>query len=239
MRMTRKFFCGLLAASLAWALTGCRLFADNAQPKLDRPAVQSAERQFAAPAAGDTIAVFETSAGTFRAVLYPDAAPQACANFIGLAQQGYYNGLAFTRVEAGFIAQAGAAADGSTSTIWGGSGCPAEVTDALHHYTGALCMALNDRGQATSVFYVMQTLPDSVTEELTAQMSAQGWRQEVIDAYQAGGGAPYLDYTDTVFGQVYEGMAVVDAIAQSEAGEDGRPLAEITIQSVTIAEYGA
>lgn len=239
MYRTRRFFCGLLAAALTLTLTGCRLFSGGgAQPAVERPAVQSAERQFAGPQAGDTVAVFETSAGTFRAVLYPDAAPQACVNFTGLVQQGYYNGLTFSRVEAGFIAQAGLDADGAAATAWGGSGYPAEYTDTLHHYAGALCMATDERGQAASVFYVVQSLPDSVTEELAGQMAAQGWRQEVIDAYRAAGGAPYLDYTDTVFGQVYEGMDVVDAIAQSEADENGRPLEDIVIQSVTIETYG-
>lgn len=234
----KKFFCGLLILALAAMLAGCRLFAGGTAARVERPAVESGERQFAAPAAGDTVAVFDTTAGVFRAVLYPDAAPQACENFIGLAQAGYYNGLAFSRVEAGFIAQAGQTADGGVSTIWNGSGYPAEVTDTLHHYSGALCAALDGSGQAASVFYVVETLPDSVTEELVDLMSAGGWREEVIAAYQAGGGAPYLDYTDTVFGQVYEGMDVVDAIAQSEADETGRPLEEITIRSVTIEIYG-
>lgn len=238
MYRTKRFFCGLLAAALALTLTGCRLFAGEAGPQVQRPAVQSAERQFAAPQPGDTVAVFETSAGVFRAVLYPNSAPQACANFTGLVQQGYYNGLAFSRVEAGFLVQAGLDADGAAATAWGGSGYPAEYSDTLHHYAGALCMAVDDRGHAASVFYVMQSLPDSVTDELAAQMAAQGWRQEVIDAYRAAGGAPYLDYTDTVFGQVYEGMDVVDAIAQSAADENGRPLEELVLQSVTIETYG-
>jgi peptidyl-prolyl cis-trans isomerase B (cyclophilin B) len=196
--------------------------------------VTSSEQQLQEPTAGDTIAVFETSAGTFRAKLFVEQAPQACENFIELVQSGYYNGLTFSRVESGFIAQAGQDADGGTATIWNNNGYPAEVSDELHHYTGALCMALNEQDKATSVFYVMQTLPDSVTDELVEQMNAQGWRSAVIEAYQAGGGAPYLDYTDTVFGQVYDGMDVVDVIAQTEANEDGKPLADITIRSVSI-----
>ncbi len=46
---------------------------------VSRPAVESAELQFTHPAAGDTIAVFDTSAGVFKAVLFPTEAPQACA----------------------------------------------------------------------------------------------------------------------------------------------------------------
>ena len=53
---------------------------------VSRPAVESTELQFTHPAAGDTVAVFDTSAGVFRAVLFPEKAPQACDNLIGLFQ---------------------------------------------------------------------------------------------------------------------------------------------------------
>ena len=103
----------------------------------------------------------------------------------------------------------------------------------------ALCAAADASGECASVFYVMETLPgaDSVTQELTDQMTAAGWRTEVISAYQTAGGAPYLDYTDTVFGQVYEGMDVVDAIARTGVDEAQRPTESITINSVTITKY--
>ena len=82
-------------------------------------------------------------------------------------------------------------------------------------------MATDTSGQCASVFYVMDTLPgsDSVTQELVDQMNAASYRAEVVSAYQTAGGAPYLDYTDTVLGQVYEGMDVVDAIGQAAVDE--------------------
>ena len=85
----------------------------------------------------------------------------------------------------------------------------------------------------------METLPGSasVTQELVDQMNAAGYRAEVVAAYQTAGGAPYLDYTDTVFGQVYEGMDVVDAIAQTAVDENQKPAEAITIHSVSIETY--
>ena len=158
---------------------------------VSRPAVESAELQFTHPAAGDTIAVFDTSAGVFKAVLFSTEAPQA--------------------------------------------------TDKLHHYSGALCAAADASGDCASVFYVMETLPgsSSVTQELIDQMNAAGWRADVVSAYQTAGGAPYLDYTDTVFGQVYEGMDVVDTIAQAAVDENQKPTETITINSVSIETYQA
>ena len=185
------------------------------------------------------MAVFDTSAGVFKAVLFPEKAPQAYDNFAGLVGQGFYNGLTVSRVEQGFLVEAGQGADGKGATIWNGSRYPIETTDALHHYSGALCMATDADRQCASVFYVLDTLPggDSVTQELTDQMNGANYRAEVVAAYQTAGGAPYLDYTDTVFGQVYEGMDVVDAMGQAEVDENQKPKEDITIHSVTITTY--
>ena len=238
--MHKKILAVCLAAVLLF--TGCGIRPQQnggGVQSISRPAVGSAELQFTHPAAGDTIAVFDTSAGIFRAVLFPDQAPQACDNFIGLVQQGYYNGLTVTRVENQFVVEAGQGADGKGTTIWKGSRYPVEATDSLHHYAGALCMGVDSAGECASVFYVVQTLPgeQSVTQELVDQMNAAGYRAEVVSAYQTAGGAPYLDYTDTVFGQVYEGMDIVDAIAQAEVDENQKPTTDITINSVSIENY--
>lgn len=234
----RKWFLALvLAAALLGAGCGQMGQKDTAPQTVSRPAVQSAERQFAALTGGETVAVFDTSAGVFKAVLYPDLAPQACDNFIGLVNKGFYNGLTITRVEKDFVVSAGQGADGKGTTIWGGSRYPAEYTDSLHHYSGALCAAADASGDCASVFYVVQTPPDAVSQELTDQMTAAGYRPEVIAAYQAAGGAPYLDYGDTVFGQICEGMEVVDRIAQSAVDEKQIPVEPITINSVSMISY--
>lgn len=236
---TKKWMALLLALLLL--LTGCSLGGRGGSTvqKIERPAVESQEVQFTHPAAGDTVAVFDTSAGTFRAVLFPDKAPQACENFIGLVQAGYYNGLTVSRVESGFVVEAGQGADGKGSTIWNGNRYPIEVSDSLHHYSGALCMGTDASGDCASIFYVVQTLPgdQSVTQELVDQMNSAGYRAEVVSAYQTAGGAPFLDYTDTVFGQVYEGMETVDTIGQTGVDEKQKPTEDITINSVTIETY--
>ena len=171
--MLKKLGAVCLAAVLL--LTGCSLRPQENGSKvqsISRPAVESAELQFTHPAAGDTVAVFDTSAGVFRAVLFPEKAPQACDNFIGLVQQGYYNGLTVSRVENQFVVEAGQGADGKGSTIWKGSRYPVEASDSLHHYAGALCMGVDASGACASVFYVVESLPgeQSVTQELVDQM---------------------------------------------------------------------
>ena len=130
MRALKKI---MAALALTAVLAGCS--ADNilssiqggkagTVQKVSRPAVESAELQFTHPAAGDTIAVFDTSAGVFKAVLFSTEAPQAVQNFTTLAQQGFYNGLTVTRVEKDFVVEAGQGADGKGTTIWNGTVSP-------------------------------------------------------------------------------------------------------------------
>ena len=95
----RKRFCLLPALALA-VLCACSKGAAKTPPT--RPAdFTSTERQFNTPADGDTIAIFDTSLGEVRAVLYPDAAPMAVYNFVGLARSGYYDNTTIWRSEYG------------------------------------------------------------------------------------------------------------------------------------------
>ena len=238
--MTKRIFITFCAAAACCVLLGACESGSLAAAagKRTRPA-DLGELQFITPAEGDPIATLSTTLGDISFVLYPDIAPMAVENFVGLAQQGYYNGLTVSRVESGFVVEAGQGTDGKGTTIWSGSRYPVETTDSLHHYSGALCMGADASGECASVFYVVQTLPgdQSVTQELVDKMNASGYRAEVVAAYQTVGGAPYLDYTDTVFGQVYEGMDVVDTIGQTGVDENQKPTEDITINSVSIETY--
>ena len=238
----------LLCLVFAMLLALCACSSGKSTPK--RPAVTSSERQFTTPAEGDTIAIFTTSQGEIRAALYPDAAPMAVYNFAGLARIGYYDGTVFWRAQYGFAVQGGDATGTGTggSTIWSNNAYPAEVDPGLKHYAGALCAAFATGGERTggnSQFYFVQALPDSVDEAQQQALAQNGYTQEQIDAYAAAGGLPYLDNTDTVFGQVYEGMNVVDKLAgvktiDSEDGADTcRPFdsGDVTIEHITIAAY--
>lgn len=235
------------AALLALCLTACSE-QEGGHKLPDRPAVESGERQFTAPADGDLIAIFDTSLGEVRAVLYPDTATMAVENFVGLARTGYYDGTVIWRSEYGFAVQGGDATGTGTggSTIWSNNPYPLEASADLRHYTGALCAAFASGGDAeggTSQFYFVTALPDSVDKATQEELAANGYTESQIAAYADGGGLPYLDNTDTVFGQVYLGMEVVDAMAcaPTALNEDGtdtfRPEEDITINKVTIATY--
>jgi len=86
---------------------------------------------------------------------------------------------------------------------------PLEADSSLRHYAGALCAAFAQGGEVTggnSQFYFVTALPNSVDETMQQQLRDNGYSDEQVSAYAAAGGLPYLDNTDTVFGQVYAGM---------------------------------
>lgn len=235
------------AALLALLLAACS-GQESGHALPDRPAVESGERQFTAPSDGDLIAIFDTSLGEVRAVLYPDAAPMAVENFVGLARTGYYNDTVIWRSEYGFAVQGGDATGTGTgaSTIWSNNPYPLEASADLRHYAGALCAAFASGGDVSggnSQFYFVTALPGSVNKSMQEELAANGYTESQIAAYADAGGLPYLDNTDTVFGQVYQGMEVVDAMACAPTGvnEDGsdtfRPQEDIVIRTVTITTY--
>lgn len=234
----KKLWVWLFLAAMLSIVSGC------GAKTVRRAAVQSGERQFTAPAEGDLIAVFTTSMGEIRAVLYPDAAPMAVQNFVGLARTGYYDGTLIWKVQSGFAVQGGDPSGTGTGggTIWSNNPYPLEASDSLRHYAGALCAAFSAQG-GTGQFYFVAALPDSIGKARRQELTENGYPESQADAYAAAGGLPYLDNTDTVFGQVYEGMAVVDAMAAAETEKDEnkqpttRPAGEIVVQHVLVTTY--
>ncbi|MEG1698534.1 MAG: peptidylprolyl isomerase [Oscillospiraceae bacterium] len=235
----RKNILAVLSAIilLALPLAGCTDKAEGGSAPKKRSKVDSAVLQFTPPADTDITVVISTSLGDIKAVLYKDEAPQGVENFVGLAQKGYYNNTTFHRVVKDFVIQGGddtATGTGGT-TIWNGTPFAVEVSDKLHHYSGALSYARipNDRNSNTSQFFIVQTPQSSVDKAMQEKLAANGVGEDVVKTYAKAGGAPYMDGEYTVFGQVYEGMDIVDKIANVEVNGEA-PKEPVTVLSVTV-----
>ncbi len=192
-------------------------------------------RQFQAPKSGDTVAVLQISKGTVKIVLYPDIAPKAVENFVTLARQGYYDGVTFHRVIKDFMIQSG----DPTGTGRGGESAFGEDFEDefsldLYNFRGALSMAnTGEPSSNSSQFFIVQAGADTMQESLFS--SNEGlYTQDILDAYMEVGGTPWLDQQHTVFGQVYEGMDVVDKLANVSQDQNGTPSKADTIESVNI-----
>jgi len=166
--------------------------------------------QNAGPKKGEQIVVMETSMGTIKIQLFPEYAPKTVENFTGLIEKGYYDGIIFHRVIPDFMIQGGdpTGTGGGGESLWGGK-FEDEFNENLSHLRGALSMANAGAGTNGSQFFIVQKQ----------------------------GGTDFLDGRHSVFGQVFEGMDVVDKIANAERNAADRPNTEISMTKVTLDTF--
>lgn len=180
----------------------------------------------------------KTSAGDITIKLFPEEAPLAVENFLTHAKEGYYNGIIFHRVINGFMIQGGdpdgkgtggqSIWSGKDDSIDAGNGFKNEISAFLYNIRGALAMANAGADTNGSQFFINQNPADA-----SGQLSSGKTPGKIIEAYKNGGN-PSLDGGYTVFGQVIEGMDVVDKIASSETDASDKPTSDITINSIEI-----
>lgn len=172
-----------------------------------------------------------------------DLTPQHRDNFVKLAEEGYYDDLLFHRVINGFMIQGGDPdSKGARPNAGLGSGgpgytIPAEFRNELFHRKGALAAArLSDavnpaKESSGSQFYIVQGR--EVTEgDLIRIETAKGFHytDDQKELYYKHGGTPFLDKEYTVFGQVIEGLEVIDAIADQKTNAASRPNEDVKMK---------
>lgn len=193
--------------------------------------------QTALPASGDTVATINTTLGQIKVKLFPEETPKTFENFTTHAKNGYYDGIIFHRVIKDFMIQGGdpQGTGRGGESIWGHS-FEDEFHPDLHNIRGALCMANAGPNTNGSQFFIVQC--DSCDPRFLSQMEQMGaeygFGPEVVENYKALGGTPWLDFKHSVFGQVCEGMDVVDAIADVNVGPQDKPLDDVRILSIDI-----
>ncbi|MGZ5445346.1 MAG: peptidylprolyl isomerase [Thermoanaerobaculia bacterium] len=157
------------------------------------------------------IAEVHTTAGQFNLRFFPDVAPNHVKNFIDLSEQGFYANTKFHRVIPGFVIQGGDpnTVSGSPAT-WGTGGSPNKLKaefNSIPHKRGILSMARSGHpDSASSQFFVC-----------------------VADV-------PSLDNQYTVFGEVTQGMDVVDKIVNAPTGQGDRPVNPVAITKVVVRD---
>ena len=193
--------------------------------------------QVSEPVKGDMIAVIKTNYGDIKIRLFYEDAPLAVENFVRLSQKGYYDGLTFHRVINNFMIQGGDPNGNGTGgeSIWG-KPFKDEFSSRLHNIRGALSMANRGANTNGSQFFIVQN--PVLDDEIIEYCENIGMEPQLIDAYSDIGGTPWLDGKHTVFGQVYEGMNVVDKIAAVEVGYADKPLEDVIILTVQTYKLG-
>jgi peptidyl-prolyl cis-trans isomerase B (cyclophilin B) len=179
----------------------------------------------------------ETEYGNMKAVLYNET-PQHRDNFVKLVKENYYDDLLFHRVIQGFMIQGGdpgsrnATPDAQLGIGGPGYQVPAEIGKV--HVKGALAAARNNNPQKASSgsqFYIVQGQP--VTDAMLDSFAAQKgivYTEEQRNLYKERGGTPQLDNEYTVFGEVIEGLDVIDKIAAVQKGPADRPVQDVKMK---------
>ncbi|MCR4717324.1 MAG: peptidylprolyl isomerase [Lachnospiraceae bacterium] len=196
--------------------------------------------QTAAPKAGDTIITFDVEGfGEIKAKLFPEVAPYGVKNFVNLANEGYYDGLTFHRVISDFMIQGG---DPEGTGMGGESIWKTpfynEICDQACVIRGSLCYAKSQADPSIgSQFFITQLA--KVTEDDLTSYEQQGvtLTDEQKKIYLKNGGAPWLQGGYTVFGQVYEGMDLVDKISKVETDESDKPTTDVIMKSVKVSTF--
>ena len=192
--------------------------------------------QLSAPVKNDTVAVIKTNLGDIKVKFFPEHAPKAVENFITHAKNGYYNGIIFHRVIKDFMIQGGdpTGTGMGGESIWGRS-FEDEFTPELHNLCGALSMA--NAGPCTngSQFFIVHasTAPESMIEQMSEL--SESYPADCVTAYKQVGGTPWLDYHHTVFGQVYDGMDIVNNIASVAVDGRDKPIDDVKIIEIEVS----
>lgn len=185
--------------------------------------------------ANEALVEMKTTLGSIKIKLFPEHAPKTVQNFLTHAENGYYDSIIFHRIIKDFMIQGG----DPTGTGMGGesiygSTFEDEFSNDLFNIRGALSMANAGPGTNGSQFFIVQ-MP-SVPANMIGQMKDAGYPEEIIAAYTENGGTPWLDHKHTVFGQVVEGMDIVDKMADVEKDMRDKPLEDISIQSIEVLQ---
>lgn len=190
------------------------------------------------PVGGDTTAIMHTNMGDISIRLFTEQTPKTVENFVTHAKDGYYDGLTFHRVIDDFMIQGGdpTGTGCGGESIWGYE-FEDEFDPDLRNYRGALSMANAGPNTNGSQFFIVQAsdVPERLIEQMR-RLEDEGYPQEVTDTYERVGGTPHLDFRHTVFGQVYEGMEVVDEIAGVSVDANDCPINSVIIESIEIQE---
>ena len=193
----------------------------------------------------ERIIKIETSLGDMVVKLYNET-PLHRDNMIKLINEGFYKDQLFHRVIKDFMIQGGdphsAGADKGQRLGSGGPGytVPAEFNSKLIHKKGALAAARKgdtdnpERASSGSQFYLVQGRVLTQEEiDILRQRGVANISEENAEIYKTVGGTPHLDGAYTVFGEVIEGLDVLDAIASVPTDAYNRPVDDV-IYSISI-----
>jgi len=263
--MIKRVLCLILAAVMLMALAACNKDTNEKE--------KGNILDMTGPEPGDIYAEFKVLGYEQKIVfkLFPDEAPNAVEEFTTRVERGFYNGRNIHRVIPNFIIQGGSVNfDGTEGNVEFGELFGVEASVHARNFYGALALVADEGMFNYCQFYIVTNKNpvdinaqieeieellkgDNLVRELTEeakqrlQLNLEVMRsipENIREQYLTRGGAPHLDGSVSVFGQLVSGGDVIDAIASvavaagnpadDEHGISSKPIEEIIIESITI-----
>lgn len=228
--------CGLIAGSMT-LFTACSKSDTSKEKETTVDTTNIEVDQLAAPQAGDTVAeITVKDFGVIKVRFFANVTPKAYENFITHAKDGYYDGLTFHRIIDDFMIQGGdpKGTGSGGESIWE-EPFEDEFSKYLAPVRGALCMANSGSNTNGSQFFIVQTKKFDL--QYSNKFKSWGLPDKLVSYYKENGGAAWLYKAHTVFGQVYEGMDIVDKIAKVAVDSTSKPNEDVIIETIEIKEY--
>lgn len=215
---------GLLIGGIVWIMNG-GLSPAETELRTDGGAIEAPLRAEQLTAYNvdmtnnnNPVAVLDTNQGTIEIELYEDVMPITAGNFAKLIEEGFYNGVKFHRVIEGFMIQGGDPITKTNEVLRYGTGGPGYsipdehiAADKLTNIRGTISMANSGPESGGSQFFI-----------------------NLVDNQNLDFNKPPLTSKHPVFGQVVEGMDVVDAIGRVETNASALPLEDVVIEQATV-----
>lgn len=217
--------------------------------------------QIKEPSDDTDVVVFETTEGTFKAVLYEDEAPEYVEYFKKLVEDKYFDGTYVCTIiknqdglQAGFLGGS-KTSDGTTAEDSNTEFTDLEVSQNLLPLKGALGSLCSEKGlftpaKAGSVVTFMNdvVISDELKESIKDLEDTNGM-EDVSNLFLSYGGVPNLMNQYTLFGQVFDGWEAYDKICATEIVDEGKadddedknyqPVSDIKFEKVYLSTYGA
>lgn len=252
-RMKSYFQFSMISVAFVLVFAVIYYFANRNDPKaqIDYSTVELI--QFMQPADDAPVAIYETDMGTFKALLFPEQAPNWCAKFTELVNAGYYDGTSVFAVQDGVYFMGGSKTeDGTDTEDTDKTELDAELHKDLWPFYGAIA-AYGNRASITNPQIQSGTRSLFIgsvefTDEFKQELDEASDNVKLNEAFKTHGGVPNFSQQFTIYAQVYDGLDAYEKVLSAEVVKpqadendtdaDLRPKEPLKLKKVTISTYG-
>ncbi|MDR2533130.1 MAG: peptidylprolyl isomerase [Oscillospiraceae bacterium] len=240
----KKTLTAAVIIAILLMVSGCSFFDMPRNPIWDYDYSEMRLIQLEPPKEGQPIVTVYTAFGEFTAMLFPEYAPNTVENFIARVNDGFYdNKPILTLIQHEFFLTGALNDEGTQGVTSDGNLIENEYSVNLWPFKGSLLAFSGRQGFGDSRFLILGSVPfsDELAEEMSDVAMSDGtvlFPPELISAFSENGNITGAIGLYTIFGQIIDGLDVLDELLSAETDEETkRPVEEILIEKIILSEY--